>query len=113
MRKRWQGKLREVSAELRRRMHDPVPRQGAYVQAVVRGHANYFGVPGNGRAITAFRLSVTRIWRRTLSRRSQKGYVPWRRMVRLVTRWVPPARVRYKDPDGHLRVITQGKSPVR
>jgi len=113
MRKRWQGKLSEVSAELRRRMHDPVPVQGAYVQAVVRGHTNYFGVPGNSRSISAFRTAVIRIWRRTLSRRSQKGYVPWRRMAQFATRWVPPAHVRYKNPDGHLHVITQGKSPVR
>ncbi len=32
---------------------------------------------------------------------------------RRVVQWAPFARVRYKDPDGHLRVITQGKSPVR
>jgi RNA-directed DNA polymerase len=113
MRKRWQAKLRELKATLRRRMHDPVPVQGAYVQAVVRGHANYYGVPGNAHSITAFRTAVIRIWRRILSRRSQKGNIPWKRMVRLVTRWVPPVRVRYKDPDGHLRVITQGRSPVR
>jgi RNA-directed DNA polymerase len=113
MRKRWQSKLREVSSELRRRMHDPVPAQGAYVQAVVRGHANYFGVPGNARAITAFRLAVTQVWRRMLSRRSQKGHVTWKRMARLEARWVPPVRLRYQNPDGHLHVITQGKSPVR
>lgn len=112
-RARWQAKLREVRAELRRRMHDAVPKQGAYVRAVVVGHANYFGVPGNARSITAFRSEVIRIWRRMLSRRSQKGYVAWRRMVRLVKRWVPHVRLRYQDPDGHLRVLTRGRSPVR
>lgn len=106
VRKRWQAKLREVKAELRRRMHDPVPEQGRYVQAVVRGHANYYGVPGNARAITAFRSEVIRIWRRTLSRRSQKGFIAWRRMARLVASWVPHVRLRYLDPDGHLRVTT-------
>jgi hypothetical protein len=90
-----------------------IPAQGAYVQAVVRGHTNYFGVPGNSRAISLFRTTATRIWRRMLSRRSQKGYVTWKRMVHLVTRWVSLARLRYTNPDGHLHVITQGKSPVR
>jgi group II intron reverse transcriptase/maturase len=113
IRQRWQAKLREVHAELRRRMHDPVPDQGRYVQAVTRGHANYYGVPGNSRAITAFRSAVIRIWRRTLSRRSQKGLIAWKRMARLVARWVPNVRLRYLDPDGHLRVMTQGRSPVR
>jgi hypothetical protein len=113
IRQRWQAKLREVKAELRRRMHDPVPDQGRYVQAVVRGHANYCGIPGNAWSITAFRTAVIRIWRRTLSRRSQKGLIGWKRMVRLVASWVPNVRLRYLDPDGHLRVMTQGKSPVR
>ncbi|MDD9965227.1 MAG: reverse transcriptase domain-containing protein [Myxococcales bacterium] len=113
MRQRRQAKLREVRAELRRRMHEPVPDQGRYVRAVVQGHANYYGVPGNSRAITAFRGEVIRIWRRTLSRRSPKGRIDWRRMARLVKRWVPPVRLRYLHPDGHLRVMTQGRSPVR
>jgi len=113
MRQRWQAKLREVAAELRRRMHQAVPEQGRYVQAVVRGHANYYGVPGNSRAISSFRLGVIRIWRRLLSRRSQKARLSWKRMANLVKHWVPPVRLRYLDPDGHLRVMTQGKSPVR
>jgi hypothetical protein len=29
MRQRWQAKLQEVKTELRRRLHDPVPDQGA------------------------------------------------------------------------------------
>jgi hypothetical protein len=45
MRKKWQAKLKEVSVELRRRMHDPVPEQGAYLRSVVTGHARYYGVP--------------------------------------------------------------------
>src|SRR5262249_37767672 len=38
IRKRMQAKLKEVKAELRRRMHDPVPEQGQWLAAVVRGH---------------------------------------------------------------------------
>lgn len=106
MRKRWQAKLREVHATLRRRMHEPIPDQGRYVRAVVQGHANYYGVPGNSRAITAFRSAVIRIWRRALTRRSQKGSIGWKRMARLVARWVPQVRLRYLDHDGHLRVTT-------
>jgi RNA-directed DNA polymerase len=113
VRHRWQAKLREVKEELRRRMHDPVPKQGTYVASVVTGHANYYGIPGNSRSIGSFRIAVIRLWKRTLSRRSQKGYITWARMNRLVTRWVPLVRLRYLHPDGHLRVFTQGRSPVR
>ncbi len=112
-RKKRQAKLTEVQLELRRRMHDPVPEQGRYVDAVVRGHANYYGIPGNSRAIARFRIAVIRIWRKTLSRRSQKGRVPWRRMARLVERYVPRVLLKYTNPDGYLALSTRGRSPVR
>jgi hypothetical protein len=40
-----QTKLNEVKAELQRRMHDPIPEQGQWLEAVVRGHNRYYGVP--------------------------------------------------------------------
>jgi len=63
MRQRRQAKLREVKAELRRRMHHPIPEQGVYLGAVVRGHVQYYGVPRNGEAIASFRRAVGRLWR--------------------------------------------------
>jgi RNA-directed DNA polymerase len=47
MRKRWQAKLKEAYAELRRRIHDPVPEQGAYLRSVIMGQIGYYGVPMN------------------------------------------------------------------
>ena len=41
IRKRLQAKLNEVNAELQRRMHEPIPEQGKWLQAVVRGHIRY------------------------------------------------------------------------
>ncbi len=113
-RQRWQAKLQEVKTQLRRRMHDPIPVQRRYlISAVVRGRANYYGVPGSSKVIVAFRTAVIRIWRGTISRRSQKGHVNWKRMARLVAKWIPNVRLLHLDPDGHLRVMTCGKSPVR
>lgn len=112
-RKSWQAKLREVRTELRKRRHQPIPEQGQYVAAVIRGHCNYYGIAGNSKAITSFRFAVVQAWRRALSRRSQKGHVPWRRMRRLIHRYCPPARVRFTDPDGHLASSIRGRSPVR
>jgi RNA-directed DNA polymerase len=43
MRQRMLKKLKEVNLELRRRMHQPVDEQGRYVQALIRGHLNYYG----------------------------------------------------------------------
>src|SRR3984893_8787218 len=91
IRKRLQAKLNEVKAELRRRMHDPIPAVGAWLRSVVGGHIRYYGVPMNSHALHIFRFHVAHIWRRTLSRRSQNGRVLWDRMRRLIDRWLPPA----------------------
>ena len=91
MRERMLKKLKEVSLELRQRRHQPVDEQGGYVQALIRGHLNYYGVPLNSHAIRAFRLTVIRLWKKWLSRRSQRGRVTWDRMHRYILRWVPPA----------------------
>jgi group II intron reverse transcriptase/maturase len=113
MRKRWQAKLLEVKTELRRRMHDPVPEQGAYLRAVVGGHNRYYGVPGNGARIAAFRLGVTVIWLRTLRRRSQRHRMPWERFERYVERWIPPARICHPWPSARFDVMTRGRSRMR
>jgi len=71
VRQRLQAKLQEVKAELRRRMHLPIPEQGTYLRSVVTGHVRYYGVPMNGPALGLFRQAVGRLWRRVLLRRSQ------------------------------------------
>jgi RNA-directed DNA polymerase len=113
VRQRMQAKLHAVKTELRRRMHQPIAEQGAYVGAVVRGHVRYFGVPLNGWAIGVFRQAVGRLWYRTLCRRSQKHCLTRQRMQRYLIRWLPPARVCHPYPWARFDVITQGGSPVR
>lgn len=102
MRQRMQQKLHEVRTELRRRMHAPVPEQGAWLADVVRGHCQYYGVPLNSHRLRAFRLAVIRHWYRTLRRRGQKRRVNWARMSRLVARWLPPARICHPWPSVRL-----------
>lgn len=113
MRQRMQAKLRAVKTELRRRMHAPLPEQGAYLRAVVAGHVRYYGVPLNGRAIGAFRKAIGELWWRTLRRRSQRHRLPWRRMGRHIDRWLPPAHICHPYPWARLGVATQGGSRMR
>ena len=113
MRKRWQAKLADVTAELRRRLHDPVPEQGAYLRSVVMGHFRYYGVPMNGPTLGAFRYAIGRIWCRVLRRRSQRHRVNWSRMRRLISTWLPPARICHPYPFVRLNVVTQGGSRMR
>jgi RNA-directed DNA polymerase len=106
IRRRLQAKLSEVKAELRRRMHDPVPQMGKWLRSVVAGHIRYYGVPMNTPALHLFRFQVGWLWHRALSRRSQNGRVVWDRMRRLVNRWLPPARICHPYPLRRLGVIT-------
>ena len=98
-RDRMLGKLKDIKAELRRRMHQPIPEQGRWLRPVVTGHFAYYAVPTNSRALSAFRHHVTDLWRRTLRRRSQKDGFTWDRMTRLVNDWLPQPRILHPWPD--------------
>ena len=113
VRTRWQTKLRAVKTELRRRLHQPVPEQGAYLRAVVLGHNRYYGVPLNGPALHAFRAAMAQLWWRVLRRRSQGNHLTWRRMGAYVARWLPTPRICHPSPRVRFAVTTQGKSRMR
>ena len=110
--KRMRSKLREVKTEMRRRRHLPLPDQGRWLGRVLQGHFNYYAVPDNSEALRAFRHRVIRHWRRSLSRRSQRGHVTWRQMRRIASRWLPPARILHPWPAVRFAATTQGRSPV-
>ena len=50
-RDRMRAKLREIKEQLRSRMHDAIPEQGRWLQAVVTGFFAYHAVPTNARAL--------------------------------------------------------------
>ena len=113
MRPRWQAKLQEVTTELRRRLHVPIPEQGAYLRSVLLGHARYYGVPRNGPRLSAFRFALVRRWHAALRRRSQTARVSWDRMTRLSTHWLPFPRIYHPYPSQRLALVTQGRSRMR
>ena len=98
------AKLREVKEALRRRMHAPVTEQGSWLASVVRGHFQYFGVPGNQPALSSFRQAILWMWRHVLRRRSQTAHVTWERMKRLASQWLPLVRLHHPYPNQRLVV---------
>lgn len=113
IKKRMRAKLKAVKDQLKRRRHLPIPEQGRWLASVVRGHLQYYAVPGNSRAISAFRRHVGRLWLHTLRRRSQRHRLRWQRMERLFARWLPPARIVHPYPETRFDVRIRGRSPVR
>lgn len=98
MRKRIRKKLKEVKEELHHRMHETVPEQGRWLRSVLKGHYQYYGVPFNYPALQQFYYQVKWLWRRQLSRRSQKGRITWERMDRLARKWLPFPRICHPYP---------------
>ena len=111
--KRVRGKLLAVKREMVRRMHQPIPEQGAWLASVLRGHFNYYAVPDNIEALRAFRERLIRHWLQTLRRRSQKSRMSWERMGLLADRWLPQPRILHPWPEQRFAASTQGRSPVR
>src|SRR5437667_11049008 len=71
IRKRMRAKLQQIKQQLRKGMHDPVSQTGAWLKSVVQGYFNYYAVPGNLDSLNTFRHRLSRLWQRTLVRRSQ------------------------------------------
>jgi RNA-directed DNA polymerase len=97
-RERAQRKRKEVKKQLRARMHHPVPEVGRWLAAVLRGHYQYYGVPFNRPALSAFRWHIVEAWYRVLRRRSQRTRVTWERAERLANRWLPWPRITHPQP---------------
>lgn len=104
MRKRLRTKVRAAKLELKRRLHDPVPKQGAWLRSVILGHFRYYGVPMNGPALSEFRYQIVGVWKRALERRSQKARLTWERMYRLARNWLPYPRIYHLYPSQRLIV---------
>jgi RNA-directed DNA polymerase len=103
-RDRMKAKLKEVAGELRRRMHQPIPEQGAWLKQVVTGYFAYHAVPTNWAALGAFRAEITERWRWTLHRRSEKSALTWARMKKLADDWLPKPRILHPWPNQRFAV---------
>ena len=105
MAKKKRAKLAVLAEEMRRRMHHPIRQTGSWLRAVLAGHYQYYGVPRNGRALSAFRYHRYTLWRKMLCRRSQKhNRITQRYMEKLAQQWLPPPRITHPYP--HVRLKT-------
>jgi group II intron reverse transcriptase/maturase len=94
---RFRRALKRVAEWCREHRHDEVRAQQEALGRKLRGHFEYFGITGNFRAIALFRSKVTAVWRKWLSRRSQRASIAWSRMHRLLERY-PLPRPRITHP---------------
>jgi hypothetical protein len=97
----WVVKRKTSSSRLRRAIlatslwcrkhrHWSLPEQHQALCQKLRGHYAYYGITGNGGAISSFREFVTRTWRKWLSRRKRGHPMPWDIFQRLLERYPLP-----------------------
>src|SRR5215467_912560 len=113
IKKRMRAKLKAIKVELRKSMHAPIVKTGAWVKQMLQGHLNYYAVSGNHPSLWWFCNQVRRCWLQSLKRRSQKAYLSWERFIRLVDRFFPPIKVLHPLPLHRFDARTRGRSPVR
>ena len=103
-RDRMKAKLKDVSNELRHRMHQSIPEQGNWLKQVVTGYFAYHAVPTNSAALVTFRDEIIARWRWVLHRRSQKSALTWTRMKKLADDWLPKPRILHPWPNQRFAV---------
>jgi group II intron reverse transcriptase/maturase len=90
-RDRFSRALRHIRSWCRAHRHDDVKEQHRALARKLNGHYAYYGVTSNHDAVARLWHETVLIWRKWLSRRSQKGRLNWVKMTRLLERYPLPA----------------------
>jgi RNA-directed DNA polymerase len=91
----WVVKQKTAKDRLRRHRHQAVREQWVALGRKLLGHYGYYGITGNYPGLHNFWSRVITIWRKWLSRRSQRAWLSVAKMERLLER--------YPLPSPHLR----------
>ena len=87
---RFSRTLRRINEWCRTHRHDDVEVQHRALARKLNGHYAYFGVTSNYEALARLLHETKAIWRKWLSRRSQKAFVSWDAMHRLLEQFKLP-----------------------
>ena len=90
---RFRRALKEISQWCRQHRHLPVAEHQRVLTWKLRGYSQYYGITGNGKAVSKFFRQVVHVWQKWLSRRSQRSRLNWERFNRLLARYPLPAPV--------------------
>lgn len=102
--KKMTAKLKEVRQQLFKIRNRDVYAQGSWLKSVVQGHNNYYAVPGNQKALNAFRSEICRTWLKSLRRRGQRHPISWKRLTNLIKLFIPSVKVLHPYPNMRLCV---------
>lgn len=104
--------LKRANQWCQRNRHAPIAWQHARLLSKLRGHYEYYGLPGNSKSLNSLHHWVKRIWRKWLGRRSRTSDMTWERFNLLLERHplpnpricsVPAVAQRTRDPRNRMR----------
>jgi group II intron reverse transcriptase/maturase len=82
--KRFRRGLKATADWCKQHRHDPVSEQRQMLNAKLRGHYQYYGLPTNYRSLWRFYRQVRRTWRTWLSRRTRGKTLTWERFAEIL-----------------------------
>ena len=89
--KRFTQAVKRVAQWCKVNRHLSIREQHRNLVIKLRGHYQYYGIAGNGQALSRFYHEVRRIWRKWLDRRSNQRYMNWDQYELLLARYPLPS----------------------
>jgi hypothetical protein len=87
---RFSRSLHAINQWCKTHRHQKVREQHRTLVTKLCGHYEYYGITGNTNALRCFDYEVKRIWKKWLSRRSQRSYIDWPRFEDMLRRYPLP-----------------------
>jgi RNA-directed DNA polymerase len=104
---RFSRSMQKLKDKLHDMMHWQIEDQAERLNLMLRGHYNYYGLPGNSRRLTSFHNLAVRYWRRSLSQRSQRGNLIWPEFRKILERHPitpPKLHITYGTLSKHVKL---------
>jgi RNA-directed DNA polymerase len=106
-RQRLQRATPTLQRLIRDRLHAPVPPQQQARQQELRGHDNSYGIAGNRQHLLRLSRRTEKLWRQTVSRRSQDGEVhgeKWQKLQHSFPLARPKLSITYGDFQAYAKL---------
>lgn len=81
---RLSASMNKVTMWCKENRHQAIAWQARYLNAMLQGHYNYYGVTNNFKSVAAFYRHVIKVWHRYLSQRSQRAKLAWEKYMRIL-----------------------------
>lgn len=90
MSKRLRRGLLRIAKWCRNNRHQPLNEQQKRLEAILRGHYEYYGLRSNHRSLDNFYQGVIKLWWKWLGRRSRSPTMTWEKFITTLKRYPLP-----------------------